>query len=500
MQYGAERLAANPAAQQDARDRHCRFFAQLAGRSFDAFKGNQQAEWVHQVTAEIDNLRVALGRAAEDGNAEAALRISGGVGWYWFMARAVSEGLSWFDIAFSSADAGSPGARSYAMGWREMLSSGIRVQNQGKDADLIVALAEETGDPDLAAFVKLLVAEAALGRGDVALVREMWDSAQDYYAAQEDLWSAVVMFAIGASRALVEGDKAEAERLFAASAPVCSRQGTLFHLTIHLEQASTLAESRGDYVLAASCLEQAMRAAIDLGFGGHQITRLARLANLADLAGDAQRARALYDEASEAAYEAASPSLLADALSGIALRHRRADRLDQAEATALRALSVYREGRIGAAPYCARVHSAGAVGSLCTLGFIAETRGQATEADGYHREAVAEARMIADPRALALCLEGLAGVALLASEHERAAALLGASDRLRNKSGLSSDALAELVGTIRGANTPVFDDRFDADRITNVLRERLGPEAFEAAWAAGAGADLEDLAGGATGL
>jgi hypothetical protein len=55
------------------------------------------------------------------------------------------------------------------------------------------------------------------------------------------------------------------------------------------------------------------------------------------------------------------------------------------------------------------------------LGFISEMRGEVADADCLHREALTEARRLADGRALALCLDGLAGVALVEKDPRRAA-------------------------------------------------------------------------------
>jgi hypothetical protein len=87
----------------------------------------------------------------------------------------------------------------------------------------------------------------------------------------------------------------------------------------------------------------------------------------------------------------------------------------------------------------------------------------------------------------------LAGVALLKKHEEHASKLLGASARLRAGPGLPPDALAEMVGTLRGWTAGVLDDRFDLERIEAELRGRLSPEVFEAAVAAGAAAEVHDV-------
>jgi hypothetical protein len=114
---------------------------------------------------------------------------------------------------------------------------------------------------------------------------------------------------------------------------------------------------------------------------------------------------------------------------------------------------------------------------LAELGFVAELRGDHAAALAAHTDGLAAARRVGDPRAVALALEGLAGVQA-AHRPERAAQLLGAAGALRAGVG------APLPPAERG----------DVDRIASRLRAALGQEAFEAHRAQGADRDWRDLA------
>jgi hypothetical protein len=95
-----------------------------------------------------------------------------------------------------------------------------------------------------------------------------------------------------------------------------------------------------------------------------------------------------------------------------------------------------------------------------------------------------------------LCLEGLAGVALLGDDPQRCAALLGGAYRLREERALPPEAVAEMVGAFRAWNAGSLDDRLEAERIENAGRDRLETELFEAAYTVGWGAAVDDLIGG----
>jgi hypothetical protein len=129
-------------------------------------------------------------------------------------------------------------------------------------------------------------------------------------------------------------------------------------------------------------------------------------------------------------------------------------------------------------------------GALSVLGFLAELRGDGEAADNYHRAAIAEANQLDEPHAIALALEGLAGVARLAGDGRQAASLLGAAHRLRGPSGASSSsgARAAVAGTRRPWSASALDDRFDAERIEAAVRATLEPDVFAAAYAEGVAA------------
>src|SRR5690606_19837630 len=103
----------------------------------------------------------------------------------------------------------------------------------------------------------------------------------------------------------------------------------------------------------------------------------------------------------------------------------------------------------------------GAALILAELGFVAELRGDAVSARSLHTEGLATARKTGDIRAVALALEGLAGVSALVGEYDQAARMLG------------------IASAARAAPLPP-GERDDVDRITRVSRAALGAGAFDA--------------------
>jgi predicted ATPase len=477
-EYGSERLEASGDASA-VRARHRGWFAELAGQSLEAYKGRDHLAWIRAMGAEMDNLRSALASAPDSRDAESALLIAGGLGWYWQENGQATEGLRWLNKAFACDGEATPATRCWALGWRKVLSRHAGLADPGPAADELMAIAASAKNPELLGWMQVIVANLALSRGDVRGATEWFGPARAIFASQKDPPGDSNVAFIDAHLALLAGDNAASERHWALLAALGHDTGSITAEAAADVALSNFAESRGDYQRATELLHTSMRMTAEMGFHARDVTSLVRLANLAALMGDPDRASALFDEADRVAGDEAYGLVVARALTGLAVRHRHAGRLDLAQDAARRALALHRGA--GFEP--------GVIGSLCTLGFIHEVLGLAPQAENLHREALVVARKLADPNGLALCLEGLAGIALLEGDARTSASLLGAASRLRGDLGVPPGALAELSGMLLPVSSGMLDDRFDSDRIEADGRKLLGDQEFEKAYTAGAVAE-----------
>ena len=114
--------------------------------------------------------------------------------------------------------------------------------------------------------------------------------------------------------------------------------------------------------------------------------------------------------------------------------------------------------------------------ALRGLGHLAREQGQYDRAEAYLRESLALLKPLKDRRCLPLTLEGLACLAVRPGWADRAVTLFGAAQAMQAVTGAPSppSAMADYQRTIADA------------------RQALGPERFEAAWAAGAALSLEE--------
>lgn len=211
----------------------------------------------------------------------------------------------------------------------------------------------------------------------------------------------------------------------------------------------------GDHPEAARRHTGGLRLARDLGMESEVAAHLSGLGRLALLDQDWDRAHDLHEQARSRAAAQGNKFGEVHALMGLALGARRSGDLDAAER------------------YLTRLQdeTSSPVGRhllLAELGFTHELRGDAARARTHHLSGLDAARSL-DARAVALSLEGLAGVAALSGDPEGAARLLGAADAARRTAGAPLPAA----------------ERADVDRITASAVAALGPDAFADAFTRG---------------
>jgi predicted ATPase len=98
-QYGRERLA-QAAEAIEVRNRHQAWCVALAEQAEGQIRGPYQRDWLERLEAEHDNLRAALTWSREDSKgADAMLRITGALLWFWWLRGYLSEARGWYEEA-----------------------------------------------------------------------------------------------------------------------------------------------------------------------------------------------------------------------------------------------------------------------------------------------------------------------------------------------------------------------------------------------------------------
>jgi non-specific serine/threonine protein kinase len=143
-EYAWEQLTA--LGEADAtRDRHLACFVGLAERASALFNSQQADHWFATMEEEYENLRAALGWAAEKLDTDADLRLASAMCRFWFFRGNVGEGYKWVDAALTRRRDASPALRA-------RLLHGAAAMNKWDEARAValdhesLALARSVGD------------------------------------------------------------------------------------------------------------------------------------------------------------------------------------------------------------------------------------------------------------------------------------------------------------------------------------------------------------------
>ncbi|PVC67974.1 AfsR family transcriptional regulator [Streptomyces sp. CS065A] len=452
------------------RDRHLLHYRALAEQAEPQLRGAGQRPWLARLDAEAGNLRTALDEAvrrAGAGEPEEAARLATALAWWWLLRGRLTEARRSLGAVLAVTDG--PPELGLLQAAFTLLTGDPAAAAGTADGPGTAPASEAIPDPVRRARALWLCAYGLFSAGDAAGSGELNARALTLFTAADDRWGAAAALGLRATLALVRGDLAGVGRDGSRSALIFRELGDLWGELQTLSPLAALAEIKGAYEDAERRQHEGLLMARELGLEAEVSARLSGLGRLALLSRDWGRARDLHEQARRIAAEQGYKYGEIHSEMGLALGARRSGDLDAAEAH----LRHIRDG------YGDVSSQAGDHLLLAELGFVAELRGDALGAAAHHLQGLEIARALAEPRALALSLEGLAGAAALpghAPAATRAAVLLGAAAAARRRAG---------------APLPPAE-RADVDRITAVARGALGAAAFSEAYARGGRLDPEE--------
>ncbi|MXG27285.1 AAA family ATPase [Streptomyces sp. YIM 132580] len=452
------------------RDRHLLHYRALAEQAEPQLRGAGQRPWLARLDAEAGNLRTALDEAvrrAGAGEPEEAARLATALAWWWLLRGRLTEARRSLGVVLAVTDG--PPELALLQAAFTLLTGDPAAAAGRADGPGPAPASEAIPDPVRRARALWLCAYGLFSAGDAAGSGELNARALTLFTAADDRWGTAAALGLRATLALVRGDLAGVGRDGSRSALIFRELGDLWGELQTLSPLAALAEIKGAYEDAERRQHEGLLMARELGLEAEVSARLSGLGRLALLSRDWGRARDLHEQARRIAAEQGYKYGEIHSEMGLALGARRSGDLDAAEAH----LRHIRDG------YADVSSQAGDHLLLAELGFVAELRGDALGAAAHHLQGLEIARALAEPRALALSLEGLAGAAALpghAPAATRAAVLLGAAAAARRRAG---------------APLPPAE-RADVDRITAVARGALGAAAFSEAYERGGRLDPEE--------
>ncbi|WP_306312791.1 BTAD domain-containing putative transcriptional regulator [Streptomyces hydrogenans] len=453
--YALERLTER--AEADAvRERHLAHYLDLAERTEPELRGPDQRARLDRLDAETGHLRAALDTAlSRSGDGVPAARLARALAWWWLLRGRLTEARRSLRAVLDAHPDPFPERHELLL-----LHRAFALLTEGRDADDTPVPADACGRGARAGW---LCAYGLFSAGAPEEAEAVNSRALERFEELGDAWGEAAALSLRARLALDRGDLAGLGRDGADSARAFRELGDRWGELQTVSALATLAEIRGAYEEAAGRQREGLRMARELGLTAEVSARLSGLGRLALLERDGDQARELHGQALAMAAEQGYVYGEIHARMGLALGARRSGDLAAAEDHLLLLRDRFAQASSPAGEHLRHAE----------LGFLAELGGRHDEALGHHLRGLAVARTLAEPRALALSMEGLAG-ALAPHSPAEAAALLGAADAER-----------------RTVDAPLpTAERTDVDRISAALHASLGPTAFHTASARGA------LAGG----
>jgi predicted ATPase/DNA-binding CsgD family transcriptional regulator len=418
-QYAREKLIeASEAA--PSQERHLEYFLKLAEEAEPYLTSAKQGEWIERLLAEYDNLRAALERSRVDvTSGEKMLRLSAALFELWLNCAYLSEGRGWLTEALARTDAAmvSP-ARAKAL-----YGAAYLARSQG-DVDLARVLHERSvklwralGSAGKHGLAHALVAQGIVERdhGNPASARSLTEEAAALFRELGDGWGlASSLIQLGmAIRDQEDFDKARA--LMEESETIMRALGDEAGVANALHSAGLVAYRRGDYEAANLLFEDTLKIRQMVGGREGIANTTINLGLIALNQRNYLRAKSFFDQS----------------------------------------LPLFREqgNRFGIAI------------SLLFFGLLAMFQDEITQAQGLFTQALEIAREVGPIWCRGECLAGLAGVAAVSGQLERAARLWGAAE----------------TQMARGASFFDANDRRLYKRTVATARAALGERAFEAA-------------------
>jgi non-specific serine/threonine protein kinase len=174
-QYAHERLTERGEG-HSVRQRHARFFLELAERAEPELNGPGMVVWLERIDREHDNLRAAIGWATSTGESETSLRLAAALARFWEVHGHMSEGQHWLEVALAHGDGVAGAIRSKALNGAGNLAR-TRCDYAGARHFYIesLALKRELGDPRGVAIALNNLGVVACDAGDYAAARPLFE-------------------------------------------------------------------------------------------------------------------------------------------------------------------------------------------------------------------------------------------------------------------------------------------------------------------------------------
>jgi predicted ATPase/class 3 adenylate cyclase len=464
-EYALDKLAANGESQL-IRQQHAYVFLAFAEDAQPETHRAHRATWFDRLEREHDNLRAALGWFLEAGQLEPGLWLAGMLLEFWTVRGYFSEGRRWLEQLLAQPTEPTP-ARA-----RALLGAGVLAYRQA----------------------------------DYQIASERFSAAQEIFRECGDQCGVADVLINMGELAHAQDDHARARACFEESLALYRALADTQGVARTLNGLGAVARNHGDYATARALVEESLALYRELDNKVGVAWALYRLGILAYHQGHAALERACYEESLVIRRELGDKWGMAYSLLNLGYAAANQGRYALAQARYEESLTL-----------CQELEDRKGVASvLVNLGELARLQGHDRQAAEYYEESLALFRDLGDNLVIALLLHNLGQVAHRRGEHERAWALFRESLKLywglKNRVGIASCLAglagagasmqrtawaAQLLGAVEQSlvvseeNLEVVDQA-EYDRNVALVRRRLDPAVYAAAWACGRAMGLEE--------
>ena len=432
MEYAGQRLAA--AGEADlARHAHLAYFTELAEIADPQLRRADQLNWLATLEAEHDNIGAAMRGALAAGEAQSAMRLAAGAGWYWWLGGHKTEGMELLTAATEAPGEVTDEARATVYGLLVQFVSAGRGDEHQAAVWIHEAYRFSQGSQLRHPAPRVVAAlERMLQAPDAVL------TAWELLLSDQDPWvRAIARLQLGKMRIMLGQGGREADVYLETALAEFRALGERFGISFALTELADRIAVRGEFAAACEHYEQAIAVVTEVGSTEDVIRLRSQQAQLYWLLGDEAASAAAIAEAQRYAERVTWP----DALAELALSKADLARWggDAAEA----------RKQLGVAAALLGDEAKQAVIRVVThdlLGYLAEDLGEARA----HRAAAWEAAIAAGHAPMiATALVGVADLALRRGEYEQAVRLLAASTAARGLRDYSQPDVARIEQTAR---------------------------------------------------
>ena len=432
MEYAGQRLAA--AGEADlARHAHLAYFTELAEIADPQLRRADQLNWLATLEAEHDNIGAAMRGALAAGEAQSAMRLAAGAGWYWWLGGHKTEGMELLTAATEAPGEVTDEARATVYGLLVQFVSAGRGDEHQAAVWIHEAYRFSQGSQLRHPAPRVVAAlERMLQAPDAVL------TAWELLLSDQDPWvRAIARLQLGKMRIMLGQGGREADVYLETALAEFRALGERFGISFALTELADRIAVRGEFAAACEHYEQAIAVVTEVGSTEDVIRLRSQQAQLYWLLGDEAASAAAIAEAQRYAERVTWP----DALAELALSKADLARWggDAAEA----------RKQLGVAAALLGDEAKQAVIRVVThdlLGYLADDLGEARA----HRAAAWEAAIAAGHAPMiATALVGVADLALRRGEYEQAVRLLAASTAARGLRDYSQPDVARIEQTAR---------------------------------------------------